>query len=1646
MGFWDDVENTETKAMTVTPPQRAKTTSPSVSGNFWDDVKKTESMSRQSIPNTVAGFNTVGVMSKNSIHMGTHNEPGTFDITASEVAKRKMSLRDAANKLAAEGYIVAIRKAGQRGISSDHLHIANPDMSPVEARRLRSQIPTGFIVTPAMVKARQGQEAIEKANPRRYMEMPTTREITATVKSKTPGYLLNVAKSAGIVASGVAQSGIKALATLGEGAEPGYASPQAKAATNAALKPSKSSVGKWIDDATTPYTKQELLDMVPYPRGDMRKSLGTIVDSVYQGFATLPEQAKTGDFAPLLNSVLMAAGAIKGGRGLARMRSPKIAELVKYAADESRAGNKAKALPAWENVIDLIETQEHGRIVWKSPEERANVINVLASAARKPLPEPRPAKLGEPIVTTPPEGTVPVAVDKGYVAPPADAVPIPFQRIPEITKGARVNFVQPAGVTEAGEFVVKTGSKNAITLKNAVTGQVIKTSPAKLRLAEPIPAPAPVEVARQPVLTKVATEPVVAKRAWDMTPNELDNAVEVQRSIEKNAPAMVFGEEGAKAYNSAQKVINSSTSDFYSQRYKDASALISKMEKGLTPEQERILFGIGETGPTLEELKAFQDAIGSIDYESPIAMGRSLRFALTQLESGKTPEQMGFKGQIAYTQLKHAFSEAQKMGWDTQEISDAAIRAAADRFKDPADAALMLQDFLKPKSPVEAARQPLAAKPTTTEPFSAKEAIPSATEGAKETIPDLAAKYAPEQDVAGIGESGKAKIDTLMKAAGYGGSALALYTLAKKLQTDPKTREDTLETKARQFGEGGFISKAFDVMAAGSYLATAIEMESVLPGKQGIGKLFKNRAQWSDVSALGILPDIAFDPLNFISYGKIFGAASKPLKYVAVKSGLSGTLGAAAKTIAETGTMRKALDFFEFELLGGMGSIRSATVNARKYLDRKMDSFITNHAVWMEGVEPLRKHIVAMGRKFGPDFDKDVARVVEEGWETSARGTTLSFDEARRAVHNQKVQLLRELEQKKGLPYAKEVRDAAEQVMELENKSADLLVDAGQLSREVADKWNNVHLRRMYERFDDVDNYLDALAKSDPLKARKLRSSWEMFKKTYKTSSNRLDLSATTMRQELPEEIRNILKEIPFASVRLLKGQSVAADLAFKAKTYSEIASEVALTEEQVAKLGGRVKDYMFLDPDEVLSIGKEMGKIPASKYFGDLAGKWIPQAIFYDLMNSLPIDKSTVAKFAAKATTAWKMGKVPLSIVTSMRNFYTNIILADVLGKTSPYRLDLYYKALRSLATKDDTYKEAKAAGTFLTDTFTHSELENAMREAAQDPYSKMEKIKGALRWIAEKPSQVYNANEQWFKMTVYQAAKERGLNPEKAADFADRALFNYRKVPRGIDVMRRHGFMPFIVFPFKAIPATFKAFWQDTGRLSKYPKIANAIDQRTPEDVKARERTVLPSWMNDSVRLPGKDARYFDVEYLLPYGGVNDYFDTRWVNNINPAAGTVSDMLHNQNMFTGKAIADEGLPKAERARQYMEYALKAALPSMTPGVGSVSSALEQLHEPGQKSYLNNKQIAYMFGLKTTLLDTDKSASIMAYQLRKAHQQMTSGIRRIVERNRVTEYTDVDDLKSQLPANEARLIEGYISEFMKKSEEAQRKLERYNR
>jgi hypothetical protein len=194
------------------------------------------------------------------------------------------------------------------------------------------------------------------------------------------------------------------------------------------------------------------------------------------------------------------------------------------------------------------------------------------------------------------------------------------------------------------------------------------------------------------------------KPIYMMNPDELEAARVADKASEQGSAVEVFGVEKAKEYERLQRIANG-TSSAATQASKD----IEKMESALTSEQQSRLFGIGDSTPTHEDYTTFKRHLSVVQNAGDAKdLGESLRWAITRVGDGD-PMHMDQQQQMAWAQLRYGMEIADREGWDTAEVSRAAIQGAASRFSDPADAKFMLQR-LSPKALQLPSPAPITAK------------------------------------------------------------------------------------------------------------------------------------------------------------------------------------------------------------------------------------------------------------------------------------------------------------------------------------------------------------------------------------------------------------------------------------------------------------------------------------------------------------------------------------------------------------------------------------------------------------------------------------------------------------------------------------------------------------------------------------------------------------------------------------------------------------------------------------------------------------------------------------------------------------------------------------------------------------------------
>ncbi|MEN6581693.1 MAG: hypothetical protein ABFD54_04530 [Armatimonadota bacterium] len=162
-------------------------------GDSIDQAYQAATRAREPQRSTIGGYPVIGTNSSDPIHFGTHAGGGVYDITERTAKKLGKSFVDIATDLADQGFIVAIRRKGQRGITNDHIHFADPKINPKEAERLRKQSATNdnifggdWMANLRGQSVRRGEAAIDQVSKAANIAAAAVTPISKPKKSKQP--------------------------------------------------------------------------------------------------------------------------------------------------------------------------------------------------------------------------------------------------------------------------------------------------------------------------------------------------------------------------------------------------------------------------------------------------------------------------------------------------------------------------------------------------------------------------------------------------------------------------------------------------------------------------------------------------------------------------------------------------------------------------------------------------------------------------------------------------------------------------------------------------------------------------------------------------------------------------------------------------------------------------------------------------------------------------------------------------------------------------------------------------------------------------------------------------------------------------------------------------------------------------------------------------------------------------------------------------------------------------------------------------------------------------------------------------------------------------------------------------------------------
>jgi hypothetical protein len=510
------------------------------------------------------------------------------------------------------------------------------------------------------------------------------------------------------------------------------------------------------------------------------------------------------------------------------------------------------------------------------------------------------------------------------------------------------------------------------------------------------------------------------------------------------------------------------------------------------------------------------------------------------------------------------------------------------------------------------------------------------------------------------------------------------------------------------------------------------------------------------------------------------------------------------------------------------------------------------------------------------------------------------------------------------------IQSYAARAMELDNNLGRGLVKAGLMSEETRKLWQGGHIRRAYLMFEDTQAYINTVKDVDPKAAMLLQSLKDAQDAIITGSKPARGARAIAPRKDIVEAARVKMGEITDAGYLFGRGSSIALE-----------ATERAMVQKAVADT--------FAIPLNAVTEAQAMGLrvFPDVPAWGALAGKAVPEAIFRDMNYFARNPKTTFMRWVS----AWKFGKVIANLATWSRNIYSTLLQNDAIAGLPIYRLDIYANAAKDILTKSPMWQEVRNAGTLFESTLTQAELGNLMKalDTAKTPAQGFRGVAQALTNMGKTGAGLagrgYQFIEQWGKMSAYRFARLEGKAVEEAVKLAEKAGFNYADVPRWVEHFRSGragiGTVPFLTYPYKAIPAMAEAALKNPARITRWFKTTSAVET-LKSDIKAdAERKYLPGYAQSGswVRLPIEDDEgnhlWLDMTYILPMSDLNE---TAHLTSTGAQPGfasfpffdVVADLTRNQSRFTGKPLYPKGATRPEITKAVVQYIVDFLAPPM--------------------------------------------------------------------------------------------------------------------
>jgi len=452
-----------------------------------------------------------------------------------------------------------------------------------------------------------------------------------------------------------------------------------------------------------------------------------------------------------------------------------------------------------------------------------------------------------------------------------------------------------------------------------------------------------------------------------------------------------------------------------------------------------------------------------------------------------------------------------------------------------------------------------------------------------------------------------------------------------------------------------------------------------------------------------------------------------------------------------------------------------------------------------------------------------------------------------------------------------------------------------------------------------------------------------------------------------------------------------------------------------------------------------EIAKTAGRKRYGDLAGKYVPEEVYKNLVAAnkyIQMESSGFYKQYRKWNSVWKVSKTAWNPTVHVNNVMSNFVLHDLVDAQFKY-LPKAWKALRihnkinkktGKLQKSELVEAATKHGVFDAD-FVTTELKN-IQVGAKSPYTFDDNL-DAFNNASNAVNNVFNdikaknilmgkgSLTDWyryedavFRLSVFQDRMAKGWSISDSALDARKSFIDYNIDAPAINWMR-NTITPFLAYTYRIIPILAETAIVRPWKYAKYAALGyglNKLGDLVGGGDEEAERAVMPErkqgrflglpflpYRNIKIPVPPDEEGnpyYMDFTRFVPGGDILDLHGT--IPGI-PAPLQPSGGLGGEVIFP---LVGFDLWKNERLKgqvgtlqEDIPIRFKAILEKLTPNIpflpGSYSSKKLERTRKGMESAFRPEQSEFValmqtLGFKIEKADLEKLTAGKVFELKR--------------------------------------------------------------